>query len=71
MAPAPRRPGRQILRFRPAMRFMAHPSAGNWARSTRLPRRHSRGKRMVRVGMKIAVYPLAAGEHPFEGLPKL
>lgn len=29
------------------------------------------GKRMVRVGGKVAVYPLAAGESPFEGLPKL
>ena len=29
------------------------------------------GKRMVRVGMQVTVYPLAAGEHPFEGLPKL
>ena len=29
------------------------------------------GKRMVRVGGKVAVYPLAAFEHPFEGLPKL
>jgi uncharacterized cupin superfamily protein len=29
------------------------------------------GKRMVRVGMQVAVYPLAAAEHPFEGLPKL
>ena len=29
------------------------------------------GERVVRVGMQVAVYPLAAGEHPFEGLPKL
>jgi uncharacterized cupin superfamily protein len=29
------------------------------------------GKRMVRVGGKLTIYPLAAGEHPFPGVPKL
>ena len=29
------------------------------------------GKRMVRVGGKLAIYPLASGEHPFVGIPKL
>ena len=28
-------------------------------------------KRMVRVGMQLAVYPLGAGENPFPGLKKL
>ena len=29
------------------------------------------GKRLVRVGGQLVVYPLAAGEFPFPGLPKL
>jgi uncharacterized cupin superfamily protein len=42
--------------------------AGGERHATEIADFPEQGKRMVRVGMKVAVYPLGAGENPFPGM---